>query len=244
MNLTIGSLFSGIGGMEKGLLAAGLGPVKWQVEIDPFCRAVLERHNPDARRLIDVRKCGRRNLDHVGIVCGGPPCQDISKAGPKTGIWGARSCLWFEMLRIICELRPQWVVVENSAALLVRGGAEILRGFAESGYDAFWRVIPAYELGAPHERERLYIIAHSNQVHGETWLGDFSYYAEAILKKHQGQCSPIWMETADQFIGVDDGIRGRVYRYRAGAVGNAVVPQITRMIGEMIMAFEGQVEET
>jgi DNA (cytosine-5)-methyltransferase 1 len=125
---TIGSLFSGIGGLELGIERALGARTVWQVEIDPFARSVLERHWPDARRHDDIRAVGSRNLDRVEVICGGFPCQDISLAGKGAGLAGARSGLWTEMARVVGELRPRLVVVPQVAehavrSLLSRGGA-------------------------------------------------------------------------------------------------------------------------
>lgn len=115
--LTIGSLFSGIGGLELGLQWSGLGPVRWQVEIDPFARGILAMHWPHARRYRDVREVGAATLPWVDVVCGGFPCQDVSQAGKGAGLGGARSGLWSEFARVVRELRPWCVLVENVAAL-------------------------------------------------------------------------------------------------------------------------------
>jgi DNA (cytosine-5)-methyltransferase 1 len=156
----IGSLFSGIGGLELGLESAGLGPVAWQVEQDPFCRAVLARHWPEADRSVtDVRAAGAATLPRVDLLCGGFPCQDLSFAGKGAGLAGERSGLWFEFARIVRELRPRCAVVENVAALLSRGLGTVLGDLAAAGYDARWRCIRASDVGAPHRRERLFIVA-------------------------------------------------------------------------------------
>ena len=154
--ITIGSLFSGIGGLELGLERAGLGPVLWQCEIDPWCRKVLAHHWPDATRYSDVRDMVPPQVD---LICGGFPCVDISAAGRKEGIQGADSSLWFDMLNIVRMVRPRYVVVENVSALLVRGMDTVLSGLSESGYDALWDCISAEAIGAPHLRERLFLIA-------------------------------------------------------------------------------------
>ena len=159
MSATIGSLFSGIGGLELGLERAGLGPVSWQVERDPFCRKVLAKHWPEARRFEDVKEVGKLELVPVDIICGGFPCQDISTAGAGAGLRGERSGLWFNFLRIIRELVPRFVIVENVSALLIRGLGDVLGGLAESGYNAEWDCIPAQAVGAPHRRDRLFLVA-------------------------------------------------------------------------------------
>lgn len=156
--LTIGSLFSGIGAFELGLMRAGLGPVLWQAETDEFCRSVLARHFPDARRYADVREVDRSALP-VDVVCGGFPCQDLSFAGAGAGLDGERSGLWRELVRVAREVGPRYLVVENVSALLVRGLGTILGELAESGFDAGWDCVPAAAVGAPHRRDRLFLVA-------------------------------------------------------------------------------------
>ena len=165
--LTVGSLFSGIGGLDLGLEWAGLGPVKWQVEIDPYAQAILARHWPDVPRHRDVRACGVGNLSPVDVVCGGFPCQDVSVAGKGAGLAGARSGLWYEYARIVGELRPRYVVVENVSALAVRGLDSVLGCLAALGYDACWFPLRASDVGAPHRRERLFIVAWMVHASGE-----------------------------------------------------------------------------
>ncbi len=158
--VTIGSLFSGIGGLELGLERAGLGPVLWQCEIDPYCRAVLAKHWPDATRYPDVRRLRGAELFPVDVVCGGFPCQDISQANPGgAGLDGDRSGLWFEFLRIIDEHRPRAVVVENVGRLLRRGLDVVATGLDDLGYRVEFARIRAADVGAPHLRERLFIVA-------------------------------------------------------------------------------------
>lgn len=161
---TIGSLFSGIGGLELGLEWAGLGRVAWQVEKDAYCRQVLARHWPDAARHEDVRAVGAHNLSRVDVLCGGFPCQDISIAGKGVGLSGARSGLWSEYARLVRELRPRIVVVENVAALVVRGLDRVLCDLAACGYDAIWFPLRASDVGAPHLRERLFIVAYPHRM--------------------------------------------------------------------------------
>lgn len=159
--MTIGSLFSGLGGLELGLEWAGLGPVQWQVEIDPFCREVLAKHWPNARRFADVKAVGLDTLGRVDIVCGGFPCQDVSLAGKGKGLDGDRSGLWFEQLRIIEELRPSVVVAENVPGLLRRGLDVVVEGLCGLGYAVEGTRLRAGDVGAPHRRERLFIVAYA-----------------------------------------------------------------------------------
>jgi DNA (cytosine-5)-methyltransferase 1 len=158
--MTFGSLFAGIGGFDLGLERAGMR-CSWQVEIDPYARRVLEKHWPDVRRHEDVRIFPPPGDWGVDLVCGGFPCQDISNAGKRVGIEGERSGLWREYARIIGVLRPRFVLVENVSALLVRGMGRVLGDLSTLGYDAEWDVISAASVGAPHIRERVWIVAYA-----------------------------------------------------------------------------------
>ena len=156
---TVGSLFAGIGGFDLGFERAGF-EVVWQVEIDEWARKVLAKNFPKAERYADIRECGIHNLKRVDVIVGGFPCQDISNAGLRAGIGGARSGLWGEMLRIVRELQPRFVLVENVAALLGRGMGRVLGDLAAIGYDAEWEIVSATDVGAPHLRERVWILAY------------------------------------------------------------------------------------
>jgi len=168
-DITIGSLFAGIGGLELGLEWAGLGPTVWQVEQDQFCQRVLAKHWPTCERFDDVCTVGVHNLKPVDIICGGFPCQDLSYAGKGAGLAGARSGLWTEYARIVGELRPRFVVVENVAALAARGLDRVLGDLADIGYDAIWLPVRAADVGAPHRRERLFVVAHSGGLRCKRW---------------------------------------------------------------------------
>jgi DNA (cytosine-5)-methyltransferase 1 len=156
---TVGSLFSGIGGFELGFEWAGF-QTEWQVEINEYARRVLAKHWPNVERHTDVREVGKHNLKTVDVLIGGFPCQDISTAGKGVGIEGGRSGLWSEYARIIGELRPKYAVMENVAALVYRGLGRVLGDLAEIGYDAEWQVLSAAAFGAPHQRERIFIVGY------------------------------------------------------------------------------------
>jgi DNA (cytosine-5)-methyltransferase 1 len=162
MTLRVLDLFSGIGGFSLGLERAGMETVAF-CEIDPFCRRVLAKHWPHVRQYDDVRALSAQQLEADGIsvdvICGGFPCQDISLAGAGAGLEGARSGLWSEYRRLIEETRPRWVIIENVSALRSRGLDRVLREIAALGYDAEWHCIPASAVGAPHRRDRVWIIA-------------------------------------------------------------------------------------
>jgi len=160
MPLTFGSLFAGIGGLDLGLERAGM-ECRWQVEIDDYARRVLAKHWPNVRRHDDVRTWPQADTEAVDLICGGFPCQDISNAGRRAGIDGERSGLWSEFARIIREVRPRIVLVENVDALAVRGLGRVLGDLAALGFDAEWDRIPAAAVGAPHRRWRIFIVAYA-----------------------------------------------------------------------------------
>lgn len=170
--MTFGSLFAGIGGFDLGLERAGM-TCKWQVEIDDYATKVLEKHWPHVKRYRDVREVGAHNLEPVDLICGGFPCQDLSCAGDQAGIQeGTRSGLWLQYARIIRELRPQWVLAENVPGLLSanagRDMGRILGDLAACGLDVEWQCIPASAFGAPHLRERVWILAYTQHA-GLAW---------------------------------------------------------------------------
>lgn len=156
--LTFGSLFAGIGGFDLGFERAGF-ECRWQVEIDEYATKILEKHWPKVHRERDIRECNASNLKRVDCIIGGFPCQDISYAGRGAGLAAERSGLFFEAVRLVRELQPRAVVLENVAALLTRGLDRVLGTLAEIGYDARWHCIPAAAVGAPHIRDRVFIIA-------------------------------------------------------------------------------------
>ncbi len=233
--MTFGSLFAGIGGFDLGFERAGMR-CEWQVEIDPYCRRVLQMHWPDVRRHDDVRTFPPADGEWgVDVICGGFPCQDISLSGTGLGLAGERSGLWREYLRIVRVLRPRFVVIENSAALLIRGFDRVLCDLSASGLDAEWQVIRASDFTLPHRRERLFIVAYANGQHGTTRVGTEQNGTPEIFPERIRQRDATRIQTSDHFVGVDDGIRGRPYRLRGHSVGNAVVPQITEWIGRRLM---------
>lgn len=231
--LTMGSLFAGIGGFDLGFERAGFETV-WQVEIDPWCRKVLAKNFPNAERFDDVRTVGAHNLKRVDVICGGFPCQDISLSGFGAGLDGERSGLWREMLRIIGELRPLFVAIENVSALLSRGLVRVLCDLAGIGFDAEWECLQAGHFGAPHERERVFILAYPHEIHGQAGMGVEQDWPSPLFAGGDCPRFPIWLQAADSFAGMDDGISSRIYFDRVGAIGNAVVPQIPELYARRI----------
>ncbi len=237
--MTAGSLFAGIGGFDLGLERAGLD-VRWQVEIDPFCRAVLARHWPQVRRYEDVRTVDATNLERVDLICGGFPCQDISYAGNRLGLTGQRSGLWFEFARIIRDLAPGFVVVENVSALLDCGMGDVLGTLADIGYDAEWHCIPASAFGAPHARDRVWIIAYPDSpgrrpiFDVETWLSEVN--TPFLWQSFRAVDLVVWLETYCGLHRNVDGLSGQSHRIKA--LGNSIVPQVAEWIGHRIVAAE------
>jgi DNA (cytosine-5)-methyltransferase 1 len=229
--LRVLDLFSGIGGFSLGLERAGMKTVAF-CEIEEFPRRVLKKHWPEVPCYDDIRTltAARLAADGIGVdvICGGFPCVDISNAGQKAGISGERSGLWKEYARIIGELRPKYAIMENVAALLYRGMGTVLGDLAEIGYDAEWHCIPASHVGAPHERDRTWIIAYpdSAQREGGRLSGRiYQEYADACRR-------PRW-KNKSSIHRVDDGVANRSHRLKA--IGNAVVPAIPELIGRAII---------
>jgi DNA (cytosine-5)-methyltransferase 1 len=265
MTLTVGSLFSGIGGIDLGLQRAGF-KIAWQVEINEYCQKVLAKHWPDVARYGDIRTVGSHNLEAVDLMCGGFPCQDISNAGKRAGITGERSGLWSEFYRLICELRPRYVLVENVAALLVRGIDTVLGDLAACGYDAEWQVLSAAQFGAPHLRERVFLVAYPTSKQGgriqqrklQPNLDASSDTSNANFQRLQGFWSQK-IQRVEAFSWCKDIrnledlrrrpdlppslIRGDRHGIpyvvdRLKGLGNAVVPQIAEYIGRCIVASQ------
>lgn len=161
--ITVGSLFSGIGGIELGLERTGGFKTIWQCENDAYASAVLRKNYPKVPNFGDIKRVDWSNVEKPNLLCGGFPCQDISIAGKKQGIKeGTRSGLWFEFEKAICILQPRIVVIENVPELANNGGTIVLGSLAKMGYNAAWFVISAKEVGAPHKRERFFIVANRN----------------------------------------------------------------------------------
>lgn len=251
---TFGSLFAGIGGMDLGLERAGM-VCRWQVEIDDHARKVLAKHWPDVARFRDVREVGSHNLEPVDVVAGGFPCQDVSNMGLREGISGARSGLWSEFFRIVCELRPRYVVVENVTGLLVRGIDRVLGDLASVGFDAEWEVLPACAFGAPHARERVFVVAYAA---GRGRAGASDSHCRGGLED-DGRAGPLeafmaggrtfnprrsgW-DSEPAVARVAYGVPTRLVGWKNRRFGNAIVPTVAHWIGERIVqAHESQPAE-
>lgn len=247
----IGSLFSGIGGLELGLEQAGVGSVVWQCERDPFARSILRKHWPDVPCVEDVHDVWAEPLERAELICGGFPCQDVSAAGRGAGLAGARSGLWYEFLRVVDVHQPAVVVVENVTSGQKRWLPHVLEGLEDLGYVCCPLVLPAGRIGAPHLRRRTFVVADTN--------GDCLRFVEQRTEKRprvrderkavalgdgetrHASAAPAW-SVGPALDRVGDGLpKGldRARRARFRALGNAVVPQCAEIIGRLIMAAHG-----
>ena len=267
-------LFSGIGGFSLGLERAGMQTVAF-CEIEPYPRAVLRKHWPNVPCYDDIRTLTADRLRADGIVpnviCGGFPCQDISVAGGGAGInEDTRSGLWEEYARLIGEIRPQYVIVENVSALLGRGLERVLGDLAQIRYDAEWHCIPASAVGAPHRRDRVWIVAYAKKLQrnernhhrkfgnekkeelgGGSSENIFPNPSGARLEGQWNVSGRIEQELRDACdnrgwlpepnVGrVANGVSNRSHRLKC--LGNAVIPQIPEIIGRAIMSVHNQGE--
>jgi DNA (cytosine-5)-methyltransferase 1 len=242
------SLFSGIGGLELGLERAGM-TVVGQVEIDPYCRAVLARHWPEVPRHDDVTTAPQwwssRTRPPVDLVCGGFPCQPFSNAGFQRGINDER-WMWPAMADTIRAVGPSYVLVENVAALVRdrRAFGIVLADLAALGFDAEWSVLYASEFGAPTPRERVYLLAYPQGVDGKSWdlleqggVGRPSFAVGGLsgLPVHlRGRAASEWLAAEPRVARLVDGVPDQVDRLRV--IGNSFVPQVSEYVGRLVMA--------
>jgi len=164
MTLTVGSLFSGIGGLDLGLERAGM-KVIWQSEIDGYASKVLKKHWPEVPNYGDIKAINWRNVERPNVICGGYPCQPFSTAGNRRGTDDPRH-LWPWVKQAISELRPDYAIMENVRGHLSMGLTDVLGDLADIGFHAWWRVISASSIGANHQRERVFIVAYPSSEPG------------------------------------------------------------------------------
>lgn len=232
--LRIGSLFSGIGGLEKGIATALEATVKWQVESDAYCRSVLARCWPNVRRFGDVRDVGASMLGTVDILCGGPPCQDLSDAshGAGDGLEGDRSGLWFELLRLVGELQPRWVVGENVDGAAWRRWVPLVRRELNGlGYASVPLRLRAFDLGAPFKGSRVFVVATPYREGKPA----FPINAQVALMQATARARrEDWGRPSPEALGVADGFPRGLAGQQRRAFGNAVMPAMGEAMGEWI----------
>jgi DNA (cytosine-5)-methyltransferase 1 len=221
--LTVGSLFSGIGGIELGLEATGGFRTIWQVEIDPDFRRILEKHWPEVPKYGDITRLDPASLERPDLLAGGFPCQDKSTAGLRAGLGGTHSGPWREFLRLIRDLRPRYVLVE-----------------------AEWASLYAYQFGYPHSRERCFIIAYPNGLGLPQLFDDLPSCPKPL---RPGSLSRLdWYRyLLEEFehrvrqpavFRSPPGFPSRPQRLRV--LGNAVMPEMARLVGECILRREAR----
>jgi DNA (cytosine-5)-methyltransferase 1 len=228
---TFGSLFAGIGGIDRGLENAGWA-CRWQVEVEPFCQAVLAAHWPHVARYGDIKRTDIEQLAEVDLIAGGFPCQPHSVAGKRKGQADER-WLWPWFAAVIASVGPRYVLIENVPGLRSSGLRDVLADLASLGFDAEWSTVSACAVGAPHLRKRMFVLAYP---YGERLEGprrkrrlDDSTHAEV---KAAGES---WWFTEPGMDRVVDGVPDRVDRLKA--LGNAAVPQVVEVLGRRLLAM-------
>jgi len=231
-------LFSGIGGFSLGLERAGMETVAF-CEIDEHAQKVLNKNWPNVPIYGDVRENDFMEVE-ADVITAGSPCQDISNAGSGSGIAGERSGLYRRVVDAVRVVRPKLAIMENVAAILARGMGSVLGDLAEVGYDAEWDCVCAHEVGAPHERDRAWIVAYPKCERQQGSRG----YLNAIHKtpdayrEASGIVDAVQREALPYVCGRHDGFSSKLDQDRLTALGNAIVPQIAEQIGRAIMEFE------
>lgn len=236
------SVFAGIGGLDLGLERAGM-TVVGQVELDPYCRTVLARHWPEVPRHDDIRTAiawWRRTVrPAVDLIAGGFPCQPFSRHGLGLGIadhrWG-----WPWMRDLVAAVRPRYVLIENVAALLGHAEAfhRILSDLSALGFDAVWSVVSACSLGAPHTRERLFLLAHPAGDDGQPPL----HLPAPVARRRPRPGTAGGAARPDRWLPeppvdrVAHGLPKRLVCHPLHALGNAVVPQVAEHVGRLVLA--------
>ena len=236
MTLTVGSLFSGIGGLDLGLERAGM-KVIWQSEIDPYACKVLKKHWPEVPNHGDIKQIDWSTVQRPNVICGGYPCQPFSQAGKRKGTDDPRH-LWPWVRDAISALRPDYAILENVRGHLTLGGLQVVGELTEIGYDAEWEIVSAASQGAPHVRERLFILAYpKRQWHGEhgkpTNVAEISRFGTFDVRGKKSNDSGQWWKDQPNVGRMVYGVPNRVDRLRG--LGNAVVPQVAEYVGRVIV---------
>ena len=194
--------------------------IRWQVELDSFCRSALQAHWPDVHRETDARLVRWKTLEPVDVIAAGFPCQDLSDAGKRIGLSGERSSLWWMVRRATRLLRPNVLVVENVRGLLSRGFGTVLGSLSRIGFDAEWQVIRASDIGAPHRRARLFLIAYPSMADAND-----NRCERGRETYHANRSEPSWNEPHGCGSFMANAMRGRRSRSRTESThGNAWTP--------------------
>jgi len=203
-----------------GILGAATSVADAELSTANGSRGGDERSNAAGRR---QRGFARSDIHSVDVICGGFPCQDISYAGKGAGLAGERSGLWREIARLVGEIRPRYVILENVSALLSRGLGDVLGDLAALGYDAEWHCIPASYVGAPHRRDRIWIVAYPNEQRVEhLWRGP------GEVENSPSSQSKSWSELTQDFSG------------RSADVADADEPRLEGWLGAGVRECAGE----
>ena len=235
--MRFGSLFAGIGGLDLGLERAGLECV-WQVEIEDYCTKVLEKHWPDVTKYKDVRDVGGQTLEPVDLIAGGFPCQPHSVAGKRRGAADDRN-LWPEFIRVIRETKPRYILAENVPGIITTYLDTVLSDLEREDYTCTTLNIPAIAFGAPHRRERIFIVAYTVRQHCQKSFPRSEHDRETQAQEtRSNHFEGDWPVVAARLLRMDDGIPSRLDRRRIEHLGNVVVPQVAEWIGRRIMEHD------
>ncbi len=229
---TVGSLFAGIGGIDLGLERAGFRTA-WFCERDEYCQRVLAEHWPGVPCYPDVRELDE-GVERVDLIAAGFPCQPVSIAGRRL-VQDDERWLWPHVARLVRLLRPRAVLLENVTGLFTAGFGDVLGDLAALGFDAEWGVLSACAMGAPHTRERVFIVAYPAG-RGLQWGGLSGHEkAEPVERAGSVEADHWTLAARPALVRMAHGIPSRVDRLRA--LGNTVVPQVAEVIGRGVMAL-------
>jgi DNA (cytosine-5)-methyltransferase 1 len=206
--LTVGSLFSGIGGLDLGLERSGMRVI-WQSEIDPYACRVLAKHWPEVPNVGDIKLVDWADVARPDVLCGGYPCQPFSLAGARKGEEDPRH-LWPWVRHALRVLRPRYAIFENVRGHLSLGGPTVIGEIAALGYDTEWRVVSAASVGANHRRDRVIIVAHTDnarsgasQCHSEPQRSQNVQRWHEFSQSRASRCSPCMANANGEQLGID-----------------------------------------
>lgn len=225
--MRFGSLFAGIGGLDLGLERAGMECI-WQVENDPYCVRVLEKHWPNVRRYGDIKEIDWSGVERPDLICGGFPCQPFSSAARGRNV---ADSLWSYFAQSVGNLLPRYVIMENVPGIVRRELSTVVGDLTSMGYVSSWACLPASAFGAPHRRARLWLVAHTHCESEPT----FKINAKAPELPESDFYRWTW-SFVPKGLRVAHGIPSRVDRLRC--LGNAVVPQVAEWIGGRILEHD------
>ncbi|WP_051294885.1 DNA cytosine methyltransferase [Maridesulfovibrio bastinii] len=248
--MKVGSLFSGVGLTDFGLELAGFEHA-WFCEIEPYAQNILSKRWPGKQIYKDIKELDGNDVEKVDLLSGGFPCQDVSCGGKRKGITKeTRSGLWYEYARIIRQILPKYVLIENVPGLRSKGFDIVLKELAKIGYDAEWIVLSAAQFGAPHLRERLFVVAYPHSYGDDNTTGTRRIFTEARINAVNFQLNSkaswnnlqIDRTTPEKICKaypgpiihrMDDG--GADWLDRLKALGNGITPQQAHFVGSLIL---------